>query len=249
MFFRELGVEFPLFEAPVEATDDYRGGGTCGLCGGADAVTFELGIGADVIVACAACGVDNALDAEDGIAEPCRACGVEVPFPAAVPVRCCAPCLRGGRAAITKDTPLGLVRWIDAIDGVTHGAPRLTAATAGGFEVLPARPHGEWPRARVPREHLLELLRTPSYVAWQGDRWFFHCVRPMVFIAEWTSHHDFLARAGSDPDAAYALFARAVDLPDPAAAWEALVDDDFRGSFFVFECRACAAIVAHWDHD
>jgi hypothetical protein len=46
----------------------------------------------------------------------------------------CYSCLRQGRAAITKDTELGMVSWEQAFEGVTHGIPGLAHPD---FELVP----------------------------------------------------------------------------------------------------------------
>lgn len=241
---------FRLFRAPLDSAADYVESATCHLCAAIGVVGFTLGIGADLIVACAACGTENPLDAEDAAGAPCRECNAAIDFPLAGPVVCCGACLRAGRAAITKDTPLGMVRWIDAIAGVTDGTPDQATIEASGFEVMPPEHRDGWVRARVSTADLLELVRTPSYVSWQGDQWLFHCRRPMAFVAECREARELVDRAGTEP-AAVQAFAHALDLDlsDSAEAWAAFAAGDFHGSLFVFACDSCRAIVAHWDCD
>ena len=61
--FAELGVPFPLFEAPTSEASEYVQRSTCGLCGGGGRHCFRLHIGCAVIVPCPSCGVENGLDA------------------------------------------------------------------------------------------------------------------------------------------------------------------------------------------
>jgi hypothetical protein len=99
--FRELGFDLPLYEAPAESARGFLGPGTCSLCQTVHPVTFDLGvIGADLVVACGACGVDTALDADDAAAAPCRAS-----------VACGAVCLRAGRAAGEHGRLFGPCPW------------------------------------------------------------------------------------------------------------------------------------------
>lgn len=49
-------------------------------------------------------------------------------------VAACYVCLRDSRAALTKDTVLGMVSWEQALEGVTHGVPGLSRSE---FEMVP----------------------------------------------------------------------------------------------------------------
>src|SRR4051812_32580505 len=104
--FTDLGIRFPLFEAPVREASEYRGAGTCTLCLREADHCFEP---SDVALACPTCGSEGWLWA-DGRGGVCRRCGGRQSLPdgSAVPALCCYPCLRVGRAAITKDTVLGM---------------------------------------------------------------------------------------------------------------------------------------------
>ncbi len=109
--FQELGLDFPLFDGSVEDSSEYIGEGTCTLCQLPKAHCFELGIGDDVILACPACQAPHAPDADDQEDGPCSACSAVNPFPATEgSVNACFDCLREGKAALTHDTELGMVR-------------------------------------------------------------------------------------------------------------------------------------------
>ncbi len=79
--FADLGIPFPLFEAPTTEASDYAGLATCRVCGRAGQHCFELGIGDALIRQCPSCGLENGLDADDRADAPCRSCGSVVPFP------------------------------------------------------------------------------------------------------------------------------------------------------------------------
>lgn len=126
--FAELGIPFPLFEAPTKEASDYTGIATCRLCGGRGRHCFELGIGDAMILACPTCGVENGLSAHDRKDVACRSCGSAVPFPESLKAKkqllVCYECLRAGKAAMTKDTEFGMVslrascrrtRWQDPV--------------------------------------------------------------------------------------------------------------------------------------
>lgn len=196
--FASLELPFSLFEAPVSEAAAFEPAGQCSLCPTKGPV-FRLGIGHDLILSCPSCGRHTALDVSDRKAAPCLHCKAQVPFPQlpGEPPRACYGCVRTGRVAFAQDTELGLVTWASAREGLTLGRPGLRRTD---FELVPIpveegfEDEGQWMRARVERLYLLELVGTPSYMTWQGERWLFCCKRPMTFIGRWTKK-DFTARA------------------------------------------------------
>ena len=243
--FTDLGIPFPLFEAPAEEASHYHGLATCSLCGLPDRHTFEMGIGADLIIPCPHCHTENPLDVDDRQNVSCRNCGYIVPFPDYdTPILVCYQCWRSDRAAFTIDTELGMVTWEHAVKGETHGAPDLHTTD---FELIPEHPdHPEaWSAARVPSEMLLELVRTPAYVTWQGERWLFHCKQPMVYIGPW-QQADF-DRHSPDGDGR-ALYMQITEDPFEDL-WEEGGEMSSLMYVYVFRCPACNALRAHWDSD
>ena len=127
-----------------------------------------------------------------------------------------------------------MIRWEDAVAGVTYGIPGTYLVGYPEFEVVPKE--DGWIGVRVEPALLLELVRTPGYISWQGESWQFHCGRPMVYLGAW-DEEDF-ARHAPDGDAR-ALFERIVD----HANW------DYRDAVvvYVFRCAVCQALTAYWD--
>src|SRR5262249_55278095 len=209
--FAELGVPFPLFEAPTSEASDYVGLSSCRLCGGRDRHCFVLDIGCALIQPCPACGVDNGLDVHDRNDVPCRSCRSTVPFPESLKnkknLHICYTCLRAGKGAITTDTEFGMVSWEQAFQGITHRVPGLRSSD---FQLWPIDPDEDWYAVRVPQEHLVELLRTPTYGTWQGERWLFCCKRPMTYLGEWAT----LLKSPRRPDDPRASFEEVIDPED-----------------------------------
>ncbi len=235
--FADLGIPFPLFEAEIERASEYVGVGRCSLCGGEQVHCFELGIGADIIVKCPSCGEENPLDAEGRQHTSCRACSGHVPFPEVDdPPLGCYECLRSGRAAMTKDTVLGMVRWEDAQRGLTHGVPGLKTTD---FETVAKE--DDWVAAKIPKAHLLELVRTPTYVSIQGERWQFCCRQPMTFIGGW-DRNDFDRNA---PDGKGEVLFREIVQDVVEGLWEDELHDE--AGIYVFRCKQCGRLTAHWD--
>jgi uncharacterized protein CbrC (UPF0167 family) len=236
--FAELGVAFPLFEAPTDQAGEYCGLGACSLCGNTQQHGFRLGIGCAVMCACSSCGTTNGLDARDRNDGECRQCSAIVPFPdlEGDEIIACYTCLRSGKAAITKDTELGMISWRQAFEGVTHGIPGLNRTD---FEMVPKQ--DDWIGARLPHEIMFELLRTPTYISLQGDQWQFCCQQPMVFLGEW-SREEFSRRA---PDGDGRRFFEAIVRDSIPGLWEDQLHDTT--GVYVFRCPTCNRLTAHWD--
>ena len=165
-------------------------------------------------------------------------CDTIVPFPPLddPELLACYSCLRSGKAALTKDTELGMISWEQAFTGVTHGRPRLDRSD---FELVPKE--NEWVGARLPQEMMFELIRTPTYHTWQGEQWQFCCTQPMVFIGEW-SREDFVRRA---PDGDGRRFFEKVVQDTVPGLWEDQLHDVT--GVYVFRCPSCERVTAHWD--
>ena len=125
--------------------------------------------------------------------------------------------------------------------GITNGVPGLTTDQ---FEVVPIDQDEGWYGVSVPGEHLWELLRTPGFHSWQGERWLFCCRQPMSYLGGWRNAVERLR-----PE-------------DPSAFYESLFgpDDEGRGwgyepfelgnaSLYVYRCRACGRCRATYDRD
>ena len=78
-----------------------------------------------------------------------------------------------------------MVRSQDALAGRTMESPESnesSRSTTGAHPVDPNFPDEHWYSVEFPSADLIELVRTPSYSTWQGERWLFCCNRPSVFI-------------------------------------------------------------------
>jgi hypothetical protein len=236
--FHDLGIPFPLFEAPVSDATDYEGRGRCSLCHKEDVHCFRLGIGADVVVRCSGCTAEVALDADSRSGGACQACQSHVEFPDVDPsaVLACYACLRGGRAALTKVTELGMIRHENAVRGVTCGEPGLNSP---GFDLVPLT--DGWVGARLPTPTMLELVRTPGYSTIQGERWRFCCKMPMAYVGEW-SREKFseMAPDGNGREFFHQTVHDAID-----GLWEDRLHD--ATGIYVFRCAMCRKYSAHWD--
>ena len=237
--FADIGMPFPLFEALVSEAPDFAGQGDCTVCS-SKAWVFRLDIGGYLVLDCGACGADNGLHVSDRQAEDCRACGRRVEWPD-IPdneeVLVCFSCLRDGKAAITTDTELGMVSFEQAVEGLTHGRPGLATT---GYELVES--DGDWVRARLDSDIMYELLRTPNFLTWQGERWMFCCGRPMVYTDRWLQRR-FLDEAGEE--GAEALFERLVDMPYPPPwDWDQPAADDY--GVYMFRCDSCGTRRGYW---
>jgi len=238
MSFSNLNIPFPLFEAVEEEASEYVGLEDCSLCG-SHHHCFRLSIGCAVMSSCSNCGLENGLDADDREETPCRGCNSKIAFPDLPEVDdivACYVCLRSGRAAITKDTELGMISWEQAYEGLTHGIPGMSRTD---FDLV----EGEegWIRARLPNEMMFELLRTPNYSSIQGERWQFCCQRPMIFIGNWSRER--FTNESEDGDGE-ALLNKLVQDVVPGL-WEDQLHDVT--GIYVFRCPECVRRTGHWD--
>jgi uncharacterized protein CbrC (UPF0167 family) len=247
--FARLGVPFPLFEAPTSEASDYVGLSSCRLCESRHRHCFVLDIGCALIHPCPACGVGNGLDAHDRKDILCRSCGSAVPFPESLrnkkDIYICYDCLRAGRGAITKDTEYGMVSWEQAFQGITHGVPGLETSE---FERVLVDAEEDWYGVRVPQDHLFELVRTPTYGTWQGERWLFCCKRPMTYLGEWAN----VLKSLHDQEDSRDFFEKVFDPADESQGWvwERLSARRFDGiCVYVFQCKTCDRFRANWDTD
>lgn len=236
--FASLGIPFPLFEGRAEESSEYAGITSCSLCGRADQHCFQLGIGSAIIVDCPECETQNGLDADDREHGSCRKCEADIAFPEILDeeINICYSCLRSGRAAITKDSPFGMISWEQAFDGITHGMP---GEMSSDFEKVP-RASG-WTGVRVPSEMMFELLRTPGYATWQDMSWQFCCKQPMIFVGTW-DREQFSQKAADGNGKAF--FEQIVQYPVPGL-WEDNLHDVT--GVYVFRCGNCSRLSAHWD--
>lgn len=244
--FAQLGIPFPLYEAPVKEASDYAGKTTCGVCGKHDQPCFILNIGCALMVSCPKCNELNGLDANDRQDTSCRSCGNEIKFTTPSNddgVHICYSCLREGKGAITKDTEFGMVSWEQAIEGRTHGVPGLQTSE---FETVTTDPDGEWIGVILPQEHLFELLRTPTFVTWQGEVWLFCCKKPMTYIGEWKS-----VAASLGQTEAKNMFDQLMpeDSESSTWVWEGVSSASDSVCLYVFQCKDCGNHRANYDMD
>jgi hypothetical protein len=78
-----------------------------------------------------------------------------------------------------------------------------------------------WVSVVIPSAILLELVRTPTYVTWQGEQWLFCCASAMVYLGEWTRADLARQAVGKPPLDAF------VDIFDGAAPASACVRGEF----------------------
>jgi uncharacterized protein CbrC (UPF0167 family) len=195
------------------------------------------------MLACPSCGTVNGLDVRNKATVACRSCSNSIEFPAGVAAKkepkTCFTCLRSGNAALTKDTEFGMVSWDQAFSGVTNGVPGLHQDQ---FESVVIDAADDWIGVRLPEDIMFELLRTPTYGTWQGECWLFCCCYPMTFLGEW--HQDQFNRRADDGNGEHLFYAVVQDVP--ANSWEAL---GHVLAAYVFECKRCGKLRAHWDSD
>lgn len=178
-------------------------------------------------------------------AGPCAHCEavVEVRFSKA-----CFACFRAGKVtSYVMDTELGMVRAEDAEEGLVHGAPK-SAAPRGYDLVEMGTAVGDtepWVRVRVDKGALTELLRTPKYETWQGERWLFCCQRPMVYVGP--MKEPLLERLREAQETQEEVVGRLLQSGSREAHERTQQVLKGRISMYVFHCPQCRKHRAHWD--
>lgn len=241
-YFHDLGAAFPLFSARVEEASEYVGIGDCSITRAESVPCFRLGVGCHLIVRCAGCGADNALCADERDAEMCHRCAELVEFPRKMPEEIVVgyEALRAGRAAISKETEYGMITWELAQCGCTEGeagARRLRHSERAPMLEL----SGDRVGTKLNPAVMSELLRTPTYISWQGENWLFDGRTPGVFIGCWSAA-DFATHAGAQ--SAEDFFLSVVGSTE-RWLWSALTTG--RVSVYVFRMPGSGALRAHWD--
>lgn len=235
--FTSLGLPFPLFEGLVSEAVEYGGIATCSLCNESEQHCFNLDVGCAIMTECPGCAALNGLDAADREDTKCRSCDVIIRFPALdEEIQVCYACLRRGNATISKDTELGMISWEQAVEGITHGRPSLSD---DNFELVQTR--DGLTGAKLSPDIMFELLCTPTYSTWQGERWQFCCKHPMIFVGNW-AREEFSAAA---PDADGKTFFEQTVQDTVPGLWEEELHDET--GVYVFQCPHCERFTAHWD--
>lgn len=240
--FSDLGIPFPLFEAPVRFASSYDGKGCCDLCLTEDVHVFRLGIGDEITSPCVGCQEPLAFSADEPAPLTCSSCGATSPFPIGEQddIRACYRCVRDGRAAFTQDTEFGMVRPEDAARGLTHGVPGLDAPS---YETI--QDEEGWSQVKVSSDRLTDLVRTPGFTSWQGERWLFCCGGPMAYVGEWMQDDFSLNAEGGDGRTLFAAMCA-------GSEWSGWTWDGLPTAFgviYTFRCQACGDRRAYWDCD
>jgi uncharacterized protein CbrC (UPF0167 family) len=154
----------------------------------------------------------------------------------------CYQCFREWRVENAVGTELGMVRLEDARAGRTHGLPLTNPGDLLGYELVPHDadprfPEERWYSVIIPPAHLLELVRTPRYTSWQGERWLFCCGQPAVFTGT-------LPPLTSSEKVGEILGVSLAEAQEMATAL-----DDGSISTYLFRCQICRRERGHYDVD
>lgn len=244
--FENLGIDFPLFAADVSEASQWFTHGICCFCH-EERSGFKIGIGDYVLMPCLSCSAMTYASA-DGRDESCHQCGEAVALLGDVESEHgCWRCLRAGVWASTVDTEAGMVTPAHALVGRTHGLP---FALGSGVEQLgwPIGPPNEdgWRTVSIPSKNLTELVRSPSYVTWQGETWLFHCGDAMRYLGLW-GKRDFIRAAKDSEPAELAHYAAGIEADSYAELAD--VGAESHVCVYMFDCRSCGGFRGHWDCD
>jgi uncharacterized protein CbrC (UPF0167 family) len=134
-----------------------------------------------------------------------------------------------------------MITWENAENGVTHGVPWIEPDRVEDVDIVEI--DEGWHAARLDPDDMWELLRTPSFVSWQGEFWLFSGGHPMVYVGAWT-RVEFCMHA--EDGKGEALFNEIVeDLPE-RDLWPEL-EPDGSVAAYVFRCPETGRLRASWD--
>lgn len=159
----------------------------------------------------------------------------------------CYSCFRNGFSDAAIDTELGMVTRELAEAGMTHGLP-LTNPSAFAHYGTTAHPIDKnfpdetWFHIHVSAKWLHELLRTPGYHTWQGEKWLFCCQRPMVFRGSLPA--DMLEKSEFEIDELE--MRRFLEHP---RGLETVSARRSSHTYYVFSCSECGRLRYHDDCD
>ncbi|MBL8753146.1 MAG: CbrC family protein [Planctomycetes bacterium] len=261
--FADLGIPFPLYEAPVAEAREYVGVCLCRLCE-RRGHGFRVGHGGWLAVECPRCGAETGIHLANP-STPCFACTESVSCVYRREETVCYACLRGGKAALTKDTVFGLVTWAHAARGRTGGVPDPSLPLPAPARVFEIGPNGRvsfdptrsmdavkptpWKEYELDSSVMFELLRTPTYSTSQGEQWPFEGGVPMIYVGRWAqAEFDTNAPDGRGEQ----LFRTVVDSPPPGpwSDWLGPTLRDHGIGVYVFRSpRTAATWKAHYDLD
>jgi hypothetical protein len=207
--FAELGIPFPLYRGQVKECSDYHGPGVSSISGVPSDHCFKLGIGGSLVLECRACRQTVLHNCGDAGPVVCSACSTETIAQSKGKFLITYEELRQGLGLIVKDTEIGMISYEQYQLGQSHGSPYPDSLH--GFDVI--QNADGWYCAKLDRQDMHELLRTPNYVTWQGERWLFHQRKPMIFLGEWTEE-DFERNRGSQGLRDYYLEVLGADFSD-----------------------------------
>ncbi|MGD2131543.1 MAG: hypothetical protein PVI23_02055 [Maricaulaceae bacterium] len=239
--FSDLGIPFPLYQAPIDTCPSYAGAQRCCVLGERRDHCFRLGSGDYLTMECAACGGALYLHPTESPlrVRTCRHCGAPTPDPAAAhdDAFISYEALRAGYAVFTKDTDYGMVSWQELEEGWSHGVPRPAP------EGLRSRQSaGGWTQTQLPTDALFELTSTPDFLTCQGAVWLFSGARPMIYVGEWRKA-DFVAHAPNGRDAKEFFLNVVRDADDETWSY---ADSVF---VYVFKDQVTDAYAAYYDLD
>jgi uncharacterized protein CbrC (UPF0167 family) len=157
----------------------------------------------------------------------------------------CYPCFRDGKAQNVVDTELGMVTHEDAANGMTHGIPLADPSRLSGYELVPHPvdpnvPDEKWYHVRVAPDHLQELIRTPRYHTWQGERWLFCCHRPSAFLGSLPA--ELIAKPSRPVSEAISEWIR-------APKWDGTLKAHGSHTYYLFRCLQCGKLRFNDDCD
>lgn len=250
--FTRNGTPFPLFRAPLQTVHGTNKSGRCALCERDFLHLFDIGLNDYLVQPCRECRspVGHRIGWSEevpGIAK-CPRCKTHNRWPARLPrsFSVCYECLHAGKVAVSHEFEGGHVEYgltIQKLARVHSGRD----ARAHGFQTKILKRYGDGSRsygAYFPVAALMELHRTPRYMAMQREYWPFHCGHFMTFLGNWDQDDFNRAFDGEG----FALFRRWASWPEMAEDWWDWLEGGV-GVSYVHHCEGCKSYRIFVDSD
>jgi uncharacterized protein CbrC (UPF0167 family) len=191
----ELGMSFALYKGQPDTVSGLKEDTICTLCGRQRRHVFALNQNDHIVNSCNSCGEPVGLRIgwvdEEPESSCCERCGATCNWPSEHTrdtVVVCYECLRGGRAGIAHETELGSVDLAHALRGlIGFGRPEIARRDALKTIVLETDEEdgSQIIGIHLPRDLLIELIRTPRHQTLQREYWPYHCKGFMAYLGRW----------------------------------------------------------------
>ncbi len=260
LYFSDLGLDFPLFKAPVSEACEYVGVRTCDICHSNSDHCFEFGDNLVLFLDCIFCKKRNSVPSHNTKEQNCHYCSASISYPIvenSKNVIICYQCVCLDRVKFYHETEYGYISIED--DGSTSvlGCIPPDRVLNCEFNVVEEKISNNNSQnssietnskyiACIPENVCEKLFKTPCYDSWQGEEWQFCCKNAMVYIGKW-GKNDFINAAPDGNGEKYFYTILSDKLAASYEVWNNM-NTAFTPEVYVFLCDMCGKNKAHFSY-